>query len=143
MKIIQVTKFNTSELNPEFNSVKSIEIDNNPFDSGAFGEVYFCNSINGSGITAKQVLKIFIDDGSGSAKRGYETITKLQEQIINHNKYLNQKNEKPIQQINALGALPQFSYEGIINGKKVLGYSANLLAKSDWMLFGQIFNEED
>jgi hypothetical protein len=42
-----------------------------------------------------------------------------------------------------LGALPQFSYEGVLNGKKVLGYSANLLPKTDWMLFGQIFNEED
>lgn len=143
MKTIQVTKFKTSELNPEFNSVKSIEIDNNPFDSGAFGEVYFCNTLNGVGISTPQVLKIFIDDGSGSAARGFETITKLQEQIINHNYYLKQRNDKPIQQINALGALPQFSYEGIISGKKVLGYSANLLSKNNWMLFGQIFNEED
>ena len=143
MKTIQITKFKTSELNSEFNSVKSIEIENNPFDSGAFGEVYLCNSLNGVGISTPQVLKIFIDDGSGSALRGFETITKLQEQIINHNRYLKQKNEKLIQQINALGALPQFSYEGIISGKKVLGYSANLLSKNSWMLFGKIFNEED
>lgn len=143
MKTIQVIHFKSSELNPEFNSVKSIEIEDNPFDSGAFGEVYFCNSKNGSNINSKQVLKVFIDDGSGSARRGYETIVKLQEQIIIHNNYLKQKNEKPIQQVNALGALPQFSYEGVLNGKKVLGYSANLLPKTDWMLFGQIFNEED
>ena len=51
--------------------------------------------------------------------------------------------EKSIQLINALGALPQFSYEGILNGKKVIGYSANLLSKNNWMLFGQIFNEEN
>jgi serine/threonine protein kinase len=143
MKPIQVSKFKTSELNSEFNSVKSIEIENNPFDKGAFGEVYFCNSINGAAITSKQVLKIFIDDGTGSAKRGYETIVKLQEQIVKHNQNLKQKNEKPIQQINALGALPQFSFEGLLNGKKVLGYSANLLSKNEWMLFGQIFNEDD
>jgi hypothetical protein len=118
MKAIQVIQFKSSELNPEFNSVKSIEIEDNPFDSGAFGEVYFCNSVNGSNILSKQVLKVFIDDGSGSAKRGYETIVKLQEQIISHNNYLKQKNEKPIQQVNALGALPQFSYEGVLNGKK-------------------------
>ena len=143
MKTIQVSKFKTAELNPEFNFVRSIEIENNPFDKGAFGEVYFSNSINGAAITTKQVLKILIDDGSGSAKRGYETITKLQEKIINHNKILKQNNEKPIEQINALGALPQFSYEGMLNGKKVLGYSANLLSKNDWLLFGQIFNEDD
>ena len=143
MKVISVIQYKTSELNPEFSSVKSIEIDDNPFDSGAFGEVYFCNSVNGTNISQRQVLKIFIDDGSGSAKRGFDTIQKLQEQIIKHNVYLKQKNEKPIQQINALGALPQFSYEGVLNGKKVFGYSANLLPKTDWMLFGQIFNEED
>jgi serine/threonine protein kinase len=143
MKVIQVIQFKSSELNPEYNSVKSIEIDDNPFDSGAFGEVYFCNSVNGSSIFSKQVLKVFIDDGSGSAKRGYDTIVKLQEQIISHNNFLKQKNVKTLQQVNALGALPQFSYEGVLNGKKVLGYSANLLHKSSWLLFGQIFNEEN
>ena len=143
MKTIQVIQFKTSELSTEFSYVNSIDIDDNPFDSGAFGEVYFCNSLNGSGILSKQVLKVFIDDGSGSAKRGYETIVKLQEQIVSHNKYLQQRNEKPLQQINALGALPQFSFEGVLNGKKVFGYSANLLQRSDWLLFGQIFNEED
>jgi hypothetical protein len=35
MKVIQVIQSKTSELNPEFNSVKSIEIDDNSFDSGA------------------------------------------------------------------------------------------------------------
>ena len=143
MKTFQVIQFKSSELSPEFNSVKSIEIEDNPFDSGAFGEVYFCNSVNGLNINSKQVLKVFIDDGSGSARRGYDTIVKLQEQIISHNNYLKQKNEKLIQQVNALGALPQFSYEGVLNGKKILGYSANLLPKTEWMLFGQIFNEED
>ena len=143
MKTFQVIQFKSSELSPEFNSVKSIEIEDNPLDSGAFGEVYFCNSVNGLNINSKQVLKVFIDDGSGSARRGYDTIVKLQEQIISHNNYLKQKNEKLIQQVNALGALPQFSYEGVLNGKKILGYSANLLPKTEWMLFGQIFNEED
>jgi serine/threonine protein kinase len=143
MKTIQVTKYKTSELNPEFNFVTSIEIDDNPFDSGAFGEIYFCNKVNGSDISSAQALKIFIDDGSGSAKRGLETITKLQDQIVLHNLYLKQKNEKSIQLINALGSLPQFSYEGILNGKKIIGYSANLLSKNNWVLFGQIFNEEN
>lgn len=143
MKTIQVTKFKSTELNSEFNSVKSFEIEDKPFDSGAFGEVYFCNSVNGVGLQSAQVLKIFLDDGSGSAKRGFETILKLQEQIISHNLTLKQRNEKPIEQINALRALPQFSYEGILNGNKVLGYSANLLSQKEWLLFGNIFNEED
>lgn len=143
MKTIQVTKFKSTELNPEFHAIKSFEIEDKPFDSGAFGEVYYCNSVNGVSLQSSQVLKIFLDDGSGSAKRGFDTILKLQEQIISHNLHLKQRNEKPIEQINALGALPQFSYEGVLNGNKVLGYSANLLNQKEWLLFGNIFNEED
>lgn len=143
MKSIQITKFKSTELNPEFKSVNFFDIEDKPFDSGAFGEVYFCNSVNGKSLKSPQVLKIFLDDGSGSAQRGFETIVKLQEQIITHNISLKQQNEKPVEQINALGALPQFSFEGVINGNKVLGYSANLLSKKDWLLFGNIFNEED
>lgn len=143
MKSIQVTKYKSTELNPEFISVKSFDIEDKPFDSGAFGEVYFCNSVNGIALKSPQVLKIFLDDGSGSAQRGFETIVKLQEQIITYNISLKRQNEKPVEQINALGALPQFSFEGVINGNKVLGYSANLLSKKDWLLFGNIFNEED
>ena len=143
MKTIQVKQFKSSELNPVFNSVKSIEIDDKPFDSGAFGEVYYCSSINGQNIKSKQVLKIFIDDGSGSANRGYKTVITLQEQIIIHNKELKNNKKKQIQQINALGALPQFSFSGDLNGRKVLGYSANLLSSKNWTLFGKIFNEEN
>lgn len=143
MKSIQVIKFKSTELNPEFDSIKSFDIDDKPFDQGAFGEVYFCNSINGITLKSPQVLKIFLDDGSGSAKRGFDTILKLQEQIIKHNQDLKQRNEKPIEEIEALGALPQFSYEGILNGNKILGYSANLLNQNEWLLFGNIFNEEN
>lgn len=143
MKSIKIKTFRSSELNTEFTNIISLEIENAPFDSGAFGEVYFCNSINGKSISAPQVLKIFIDDGTGSAERGIRTIYKLQEKIISHNIELKQKKEISIENINALRALPQFSYEGELNGKRVIGYSANLLKKGEWINFGNIFNEED
>ncbi|MCX6294838.1 MAG: protein kinase, partial [Bacteroidetes bacterium] len=143
MKSIKIKTFRSSELNTEFTNIISIEIENAPFDSGAFGEVYFCNSINGKSISAPQVLKIFIDDGTGSAERGIKTIYKLQEKIISHNIELKLKKEISIENINALRALPQFSYEGELNGKRVIGYSANLLKKGEWINFGNIFNEED
>lgn len=143
MKTIQVRNFKSSQLNNEFDLIKSFDIEEKPFDSGAFGEVYYCNSVNGGIINSAQVLKIFLDDGSGSAQRGYETILKLQEQIIINNNYLKQRNQKSIENINALYALPQFSYEGVLNGNKVVGYSANLLNQREWVLFGNIFNEED
>ncbi|MFN6037802.1 MAG: hypothetical protein ACK452_04995, partial [Bacteroidota bacterium] len=129
MKTIKIKTFKSSELNSEFNVINTVEIDNAPFDSGAFGEVYFCNSINNKIISAPQVLKIFIDDSTGSSERGIKTIYKLQDKIISHNFDLKQKQEIPIENINALKALPQFSFDGELNGKRVVGYSANLLKK--------------
>jgi serine/threonine protein kinase len=143
MKTIQVTRFKSSELNPEFSNVSFFEVDDRPFDSGAFGEVYHCTIVNGKKLNNPQVLKFFLDDGSGSAERGFATVNKLQEQIINHNLYLKQGNNKTIEEINALKALPQFTFEGILNGNIVLGYSANLLSNASWLKFGDIFNEED
>jgi serine/threonine protein kinase len=143
MKQIQTINFKTSLLSSEFSAVKTIEIDDNAFDNGAFGEVYFCNSINSTNLQSSQVLKIFIDDGTGSARRGYETILKLQDQILKYNSILKQRNEKPLDQVNALGALPQFSFEGVLKGNKVFGYSANLLKKDKWLLFSKLFNEPD
>ncbi|TVZ60048.1 serine/threonine protein kinase [Flavobacteriaceae bacterium MAR_2010_105] len=143
MKSIKILKYKSSELNPIFNLIHSVQTDDSPFDRGGFGEVYFCNSINNTSISEKQVLKILIDDGTGSASRGYKTINKLQDKIRLYNSQLKQNNEKPIESINALGALPQFSFEGELNGKKVLGYSANLLEKSSWLNFSKIFKEDD
>src|SRR5436190_11963538 len=94
MQTVHITQFNSSQLNSDFDSVFSFEIEDSPFDSGAFGEVYFCNSVNGGRISTRQVLKIFIDDGSGSAKRGLETINKLQDQIKLLNKRLKAEGKK-------------------------------------------------
>jgi serine/threonine protein kinase len=141
MKTIQIIKSKSSNLNPLFSAIATIDVEDTPFDSGAYGEVYISKRINGNILSFQQVLKVFIDDGSGSAKRGLETIRQLQEQIIILNADLRQKKEKLIEDVTALWALPQFSYEGRLNGKTVVGYSANLLDSSKWLLFDKIFNE--
>ena len=143
MKEIQCTFFKSSNLHLGFTDVRSIQIDSKPFDSGAFGEVYFCNAINQIPVANRQVVKIFLDDGSGSSLRGYQTITKLQEKILERNNHLLQANEKPLEDVAALFALPQFSFQGSLFGRTVRGYSANFLAKPHWLLFSQIFNEDD
>jgi serine/threonine protein kinase len=141
MKTIQITGYKSSNLNPLYSSVSSIEIEDNPFDSGAFGEVYISRKINGRTLPVPQVVKVFIDDGSGSSVRGLRTIEQLQQQIINLNNELKSKQEKPIENVVALGALPQFSYTGTLNGKTILGYSANFLDSGKWLLFDKIFND--
>jgi serine/threonine protein kinase len=143
MKSILISKCKSSELNADFDSVHSIQIDDSPFDRGAFGEVYDCNSINGNKVARRQVIKVFLDDGSGSAIRGLETIHKLQDRIIQHNASLKLANSKQLQTVNALGGLPQFSFKGTLNGRRTIGYSANFLHSSKWLLFSQLFNEEN
>ena len=143
MKTIQIIKSKSSHLNPQFVAISTIEIENKPFDSGAYGEVYISKKINGQTLSVPQVVKVFIDDGSGSAKRGLDTIEQLQEQIIKLNDELKKKKEKPVENVTALGALPQFSYEGQLNGKIIVGYSANFLDGKSWLLFDKIFNETD
>ncbi|GHT28140.1 hypothetical protein AGMMS49574_01850 [Bacteroidia bacterium] len=143
MKTIQISKFKSSYLNQIFDSISSIEVEDMAFDRGNYGEVYISNKINGKTLQIQQVVKIFIDDDSGSAKRGLKTIEELQEKIIYTNKELKKINEKPLENVAALGALPQFSYEGILDNKPVIGYSANLLNSEKWLLFDKIFNESD
>ena len=47
MKQIQVTSAVSTNLNLDFNQVQTIEIDDKPFNEGAFGELYLYVSING------------------------------------------------------------------------------------------------
>ena len=143
MKTVQITEAKSSDLNPQFSTIKSIDIEDTPFDRGAYGEVYISKKINGTILPAPQVVKVFLDDGSGSAKRGLETVEQMQEQIIRLNNNLKRKNEKPVENVIALYALPQFSFKGNLNGKTIIGYSANILDGRNWHLFDKIFNEPD
>ena len=143
MKTLQISNYNSSGLNPLFSSINTVEIEDTPFDKGGFGETYFSQSINGKPLRIPQVVKVFVDDGSGSAKRGIQTILRLQAQIRSLNIELAKRQETPIQNIIALGALPQFSFEGRLNNKTVLGYSANYLDNKKWLNFDKLFNEDD
>lgn len=138
MKII-LNYFKSSKLNQEFDNVTSIVTEKTPFARGGFGEIYFCTEINNKPNQAQQVIKILIDNGTGSDTRSFETLVRLQEEIIKYNIKLKQNNQKSLEEINALWALPQFSFKGTINGKSVIGYSANYLDKN-WYEFDNIFN---
>jgi len=143
MKNIQVLNFKSSGLDPVFNAVSSVQMEDEPLGKGAFGEVYYCSSINGVRVNTPQVIKQFIDNGNGSAAAGYATIVRLQEKMIEYNTKNKKKGEKNIQQINALAALPQFSFEGMLDGNKILGYSAMHLPPGRYFLFDKMFNGRD
>jgi serine/threonine protein kinase len=133
----------SSQLDNAFDQVSTVDIEDLPFGGGGFGEVYHCNSINGGAVNTAQVIKILVDNGSGSARQGFNTIQKLQRKIIQKNTELQQDQKKPIQDINALYALPQFSFQGTINGKQVLGYSINRLDTKGYIEFERVFEDQD
>jgi hypothetical protein len=81
MQTITVNSFFSTEILSEFTSISTIEIEDKPFNSGGFGEVYFCNSINGKTIKNGQVVKVFKNVVSGNAEKSHTTIKKLQEKI--------------------------------------------------------------
>ncbi len=143
MKILQVKKFKSSQMHNVFDNIKTFELEDKAFDSGAFGEVYFCLSANGKALPTPQVVKILIDDGSGSAKAGIRTIQNLQDKIVNQNQLLKSSSQKTIDQISCLYALPQLSFEGTLNGKAVFGYSQNKIDTKEFILFKDFFDEPD
>ncbi|SEQ88986.1 hypothetical protein [Neolewinella agarilytica] len=77
----------------EFSSISSIEMEDKPFASGGFGEVYHCRNVNGKKTTIPQVIKVFIDV-NGSAQKGFRTIQNLQKQIGNKSNDLKQNSKK-------------------------------------------------
>lgn len=145
MKTVQLNSnlYKTTNLNNEFDNINHIVIDDKPFASGGFGEVYLCKSANGKTLKSIQVIKILLDDGTGSDERGFNTIQRFQEEISKYNQKLKNNNEKTLDKLNGLGALPQFSFEGMLNNKRVIGYSANLLETKKWIEFDSFFNEVD
>lgn len=145
MKTIQLNSnlYKTTNLNNEFDNINHVVIDDKPFASGGFGEVYLCKLANGKTLKSTQVIKILLDDGTGSDERGFNTIRRFQDEISKYNQTLKSNNEKTLDKVNGLGALPQFSFEGILNDKRVIGYSANLLEDAKWIEFDSFFNETD
>ena len=145
MKTIQLNSnlYKTTNLNNEFDNINHIVIEDKPFASGGFGEVYLCKSANGKTLKSIQVIKILLNDGTGSDERGFNTIRRFQDEISKYNQKLKDNNEKTLDKVNGLGALPQFSFEGTLNNKRVIGYSANLLESKKWIEFDSFFNEAD
>src|SRR4051812_2140797 len=123
MKQIQVINFLSSNLSSDFCQINSIEIDDKPFNEGAFGEVYFCISINNKRVTIPQIVKIFKNNSSGSADLNCETIQRLQGKISKKNdELLAEKKKTLIEEYPAFLGIPQYSFIGKLNGQIVKGF---------------------
>lgn len=129
----------SSNIYKEYATISFIEIEDPSFNSGNFGEVYHCKSINGKPCPVPQVIKIIFD---AHAKKNHLTIQKLQRLISDKVLELDKQNIRFEDEYPALVGCPQFSFEGSLNGKTVLGYSANNLKSLGFDEFGEILEDD-
>lgn len=142
MQTITVSTFYSTGLHNDFSSISTVEIEDKPFASGGFGDVYFCSSINGKALKIPQVVKVFKNVTSGNAEKSYKTIKRLQERLKVRNQDLVNQNKPPISSMPAFKAIPQFSYEGTLNGKAVFGYSASRLDTMGFIPFEKVLEDK-
>jgi serine/threonine protein kinase len=140
MKQILVNKFLSTGIQSAYDSIISLEIDNVPFGGGNFGEVFNCISINGNTINTPQVIKIYKESFPGSADDNARTISRLQNKIIKLNGDLKANGKNLFTEYPAFKGIPQFSFEGTLDGKKVKGFSSDNLIRSGFEEFEKIIS---
>lgn len=143
MKTIKVSNFLSTNLFSEFNSIKTIEIEDKPIAEGAFGEVFICLSVNSQSLTNPQVIKIFKEDNNNKQDHNVETILKLQKKLSKKENELKTKNSTTIiEKYPALKGVPQFSFTGILNGKTIRGFSSSNLKKLGFEEFIDVLEKD-
>ncbi len=143
MKTINITKLTTTGFDKDFNSINSIQIDDKPFAEGGFGRIYHCKKLNNKKFANPQVIKIFKDNGQGSAAHSYKTISCLQIKLIEKKEELELLNVDFLEYYPAFFGAPQFVFEGELEGETVQGYSANNLIHFGYICFSDIINNSD
>ena len=142
MKQISISTFASTGLEPSFLNVKAIELEDNPIGQGGFGEVYRAISVDGRGNTG-QVIKLLFDTGNNAAGRGFATIQELQKRLRQKNEELLQVSRRSlIEHYPALAGVPQFSFQGTLHGRNVIGYSANDLSAAGMEDFGRVLEDD-
>ena len=141
MKTILVTKSFTTGLDPALASVPMIEIDDEPIGQGGFGAVYRARAIN-RGAAAPQVVKLMLGQSPAVAK-GFSTTQELQRRLGDHHARLQAEGRSLIERHPALAAVPQMSFEGSLDGRPVVGYTANDLTAIGMEDFGAVLADPD
>jgi serine/threonine protein kinase len=128
----------TTGLDPMLARASMIEMEDNALGSGGFGVAYRAFSFDGRQVVP-QVIKLLTarDD---IARHGFETIQKLQQRLSDKNAALLSAGSSLPQQYPALLGVPQLSFEGELDGARVLGYSANDLTAAGFEEFSQILS---
>ncbi|CAK0774190.1 hypothetical protein CCP3SC15_490006 [Gammaproteobacteria bacterium] len=136
MTTIHISQSTSTELMHGWEQIRKIEISSQPFNEGAFGEVFDCLAINDKKHILPLVIKLFKPDPDDNHRRGYETILKLQARVRARNQELPVR--ESLARVSGLYALPQFSFTGQWEGQTVFGYAARKLDPNRFILFEEI-----
>ena len=105
---------------PFFNNIKRITIDDSPFAGGGFGDIYHARGFNGNNQSRlRQVIKIFKPSSIGKDEHSWKTITRLQEKLMEEMDLCADNGQNFLDQYPALIAMPQFVFEGTLEGTTV------------------------
>ena len=141
VKRIVINNMTTTGIDSDFFNIKSIDIEEHPFSEGKIGKLYHCLGINGGAFKNPQVIKIFKDNED---KTPYNTIKKLQERLVRKKVELEESQHIDfLTYYPALFAVPQFVFEGMLDGKPVRGYSANDLKAYDYCCLHDVLDDSD
>jgi len=138
VKTITVTSSNSTGLDPALLKASVIEVEDKPLGQGGFGIAYRALRFDGRPVTP-QVVKILTETGPGIAEHGFETIRELQKRIGVENR---NRSGQLLKNLPALQAVPQLSFEGRLDGRKVLGYSSNDLTRRGFDDFGNVLGDD-
>jgi serine/threonine protein kinase len=143
MKTLKIKNIVSTGFDNDFDSISSLQIEDKPFSEGGFGKIYHCENINDKKYTNPQVIKIFKDNGQGSAEHSYKTISELQEKIIRKKAEYESIQSDFLEQYPAFFGAPQFVFIGELDGNEVKGYSANNLIHFGYICFSDVINSEE
>lgn len=128
MKEIKITYCRSTGFDSFFDNVKSIMVDDKDFGGGGFGQIYMARSYDGrKNPPHQQVVKIFKPDNPATEAHSWNTINRLQAEVISKVEEFRNTNGSSdfFSEFPALQALPQLVFEGIMDGQKVRGCSTN------------------
>lgn len=143
-KKIRIDSYLLTESSLQLTHVKDLMIvdEEIPGGDGGYGTVYECLSINGQQPSSAIVIKIFKPNDHGVHLQGYKTIVSLQRNMKNCFQKKKSHAFEFLTDVPALKAFPLFSFEGTIDGLRVLGYAAYNLRELGFISFDDVTEPE-
>lgn len=142
MKQIKVNSGLSSGVSSVYDGLIFIDIDDTPFAEGGFGKVYHCLSLNGVKPNHNLIVKIFTDNGRGSALQNHKTTKRLLLKIDEENtNRLSSTGKSLIETCPALIGVPKFSFDGNMNGERVLGFVSENLTHLGYVDFDHVLSD--